>query len=119
MVPRLSKSETSKVSFELFVENVVLPHFKRGLKKGTYQQKKGHCRHIKRYFKGKTFQEIEQKDIANFRSYLMDLKNSHGEPLSSMYLNLVLSTLGQIYDLACEHDVVKENIAQISRGCGK
>ncbi len=49
----------------------------------------------------------------------MDLKNSHGEPLSSMYLNLVLSTLGQIYDLACEHDVVKENIAQISRGCGK
>lgn len=62
------------------------------------------------------FNEIEKKDIAGFRKYLLGLKNKKGEPFGSMYINLIFCTLGQIYDLACEEGIVETNIARQIKG---
>jgi len=75
-----------------------------------------HCKHIFRFFNGKTFDEISKKDIAQFKNYLINCDNRQGGKLKAMTINLILCSLAQIYDLACEHELVEKNIARDIKG---
>lgn len=110
------KSEVSNILLKSFTHEVVFSHFKRKLKKGTYKNKLRYCNHIFKYFKDKTFEEISKKDVASFRDYMLGLDNPSGKPLSSMFINLTLCTLNQIFDLAYEHEIIETNIAREIKG---
>ena len=101
-----------RTQLRAFAEEFVYPHWKHNLKRQTYDGKVLHCKHIFDYFGTRTFVEIAQRDIAGFRSYLLEQKNHQGDPFNSVYINLILFTLGQIYDLAREHEIVQENVAR-------
>ena len=113
---RLEVHSYGGTQLKAFTEQIVYPHWKRNFKRSSYTGKVQHCKHIFDYFGEKTFAEITQRDIAGFRSYLLGLKNSQKKSFGSMYINLTLCSLGQIYDLACEHEIVKENIARKIKG---
>ena len=110
------KSDASNVVLETFTRKTVYPYFKRKLKKGTLESKYNHCEHIFNFFKERTFADIGKKDIASFRSHLLSLKNRQGNPVGSMFINLILCTLGQIYDLACEQEIIEDNVARQVKG---
>jgi len=78
--------------------------------------KKVHCKYIFKYFDGKNFDNIGNKNIAKFRSYLLNYDSKQDGKLASMTINLILCSLSQIYDLAYEHEIVKENIARQVKG---
>ena len=115
-IERLDVNSHGGTQLKAFTETIVYPHWKRNFKRSTFEGKVLHCKHIFHYFGEKAFAEISQRDIAGFRSYLIGLKNLQGNPIGSMYVNLALCSLGQIYDLACEHEIVKENIARKIKG---
>jgi len=111
-----SETAKSSVLLETFTRETVYPYFKRTLKKRTLEVKYNHCNHIFHYFKDKSFDEIGKKDIASFRSYLLNVDNRRGGKLGSMYINIILCTLGQIYDIACEQEIINDNFARQIKG---
>ena len=109
------KNDISNTKLETFAMETAYPFFERTTKDGTAEGKLRHLKHIFNYFGEKTFNEIGKKDIAGFRRHLIGLKNPKGEPIGSMYINLILCTLGQVYDLACEEGL-EINIARQIKG---
>ena len=105
-------TNTEVVVLKDFTENVVYNYWKRNLKKSSLPTKHSYCRYIFQYFKGKTFNKIRQKDIANFKDYLIDYETIFGNKLASMSINNTLNALSQIYELACEREIVTENIVK-------
>jgi len=107
---------TASVTLEAFVKNVVWGEWERKLKQSSMLNKKEQCKYIFNYFEGKTFDGISKKDIAKFKNHLLNYDSRSGEKLKSMTINLALCSLAQIYDIACEHELVPENIARQVKG---
>ncbi|MGC6769507.1 tyrosine-type recombinase/integrase [Enterococcus sp. LJL51] len=100
------------VNFYEFFESVAIPHFKRTLKDSTFQNRyKMYCKHFL-YFKNCDISDIRQKDIALFKDYLQNLHSQYDKPMSSGYINHILSGLYQVFDLAVEREMAKENYAR-------
>jgi len=104
------------VTIETFTCNVAYGYWQHKLKQSVMVGKKNHCRYIFNYFDGKTFNDISKKDIAQFKNHLINYDSKQGGKLKAMTINLILCTLAQIYDLACEHELVEKNIAREIKG---
>lgn len=104
--------ENGSVDFYEFFETVAIPHFKRTLKDSTFRNRyRMYCRYFK-YFRDLKVSEIKQRDVALFKDYLQNLNSQYGQPISSGYINHILSGLYQVFDLAVERELVTENYAR-------
>lgn len=100
------------VTLEEFTVNIAYGEWEHKLKKSAMPGKKVHCRHIFKFFEARTFVDISKKDIAAFKSHLINTDSRSGGKLGARTITLILCTLSQIYDFACEHELVDKNIAR-------
>ncbi|WP_348922175.1 tyrosine-type recombinase/integrase [Enterococcus rotai] len=109
-INNFEKSES--IDFYEFFESVAVPHFKRTLKDSTFRNRyKMYCKYFQ-YFQGKNICDIKQRDIALFKDYLQNLNSQYEKPISSGYINHILSGVYQVFDLAVERELVEVNYAR-------
>lgn len=106
------EEESEGIDFYEFFENVAIPHFKRNLKNSTFRNREKMYRKYFKYFRGSKISNMTQKDVALFKDYLQNLNSQYDKPISSSYINHILSGLYQTFDLAVERELISENYAR-------
>lgn len=96
-----------KTTFKEFAENVFKPYSKK--KNVSFKTIEAFIDRMVSYFGKKYLRDIKPTDVRNYQSFLARRKKSDGKAVSNQTVNLEMSSLKHLFNLAIEDDLLEKN----------
>lgn len=102
--------EARSITLEKFITDVFLPYSKTNRKRHDLDAQ--HCARFSTFFKGRTLQEIPPMMIEKYKKWRKETPTRYGTPRRASTINLELSLLSRIFNLAIENGYTSQNPLQ-------